>query len=111
MAAAPKFDLLAEAAADPEAAKAVFHDKPPDQGERFILQVPLDGNFNPSDDLVAQTGYESSLLLLKATGQVSHEGGKRTDVLEYAIQGAALERYELMSDFGPFEDWSQQNVL
>ncbi|HEV3054561.1 MAG TPA: hypothetical protein VGX45_07895, partial [Solirubrobacteraceae bacterium] len=38
-------------------------------------------------------------------------GGKQTDVLEYAIGGAALERFELMSDFGPFDDWSQQNVL
>ena len=38
-------------------------------------------------------------------------GDKRTDVLEFAINGAALERFELMSDFGSFNDWSQQNIL
>jgi FG-GAP-like repeat len=39
------------------------------------------------------------------------EGGKQTDVLEFAISGSALERFELMSDFGPFNDWSQQDML
>ncbi len=36
---------------------------------------------------------------------------KRTDVLEFAIDGTALARYELMSDFGTFDDWSQQDML
>jgi hypothetical protein len=38
-------------------------------------------------------------------------GGSRTDVLEYAINGAGLERFKLMSGFGPLQAWSEQNML
>ncbi len=40
------------------------------------------------------------------------EGGKRQDILDFAVNGHALERFQLSSDFGPFNEfWSQQNML
>ena len=38
-------------------------------------------------------------------------GGDRTDVLEYAVGGTALDQYRLMSGFAPFTVWSPQNML
>ena len=40
------------------------------------------------------------------------EGGKRQDILEFAVTGHALERFQLSADFGPFDEvWSEQNML
>ena len=40
------------------------------------------------------------------------EGGTRDDILQFAYNGHALERFALSSDFGRFNGvWSQQNML
>lgn len=57
----PDLDALAETQADLAIAEAVLHDESPDESVRRRLEMMLDGDLDPANDFVCDTGDEGGL--------------------------------------------------